>query len=168
LAVDNSNRTRVKLLVSLLPGVHLRQLQRIIGLSFNSTRYHVDALAKTGEIVRAEEGGYSRLYPVGTTDADRALYPLTRNDSDQRILNCLSENRMNSHKQLCEATGLAKSTITEHLAHLVEIGVAKIYQDGSTTLYGLNDPDKVRQILEVSSSTLLRKATREFIDLWDF
>jgi predicted transcriptional regulator len=159
---------RVKLVVSLLPGVHLRQLQRIIGLSFNSTRYHVDALAKTGEIVRAEDGGYSRLYPVGVTDSDRALFPLTRKDSDQRILNCMVENRMSSHKQLCEATGLAKSTVTEHLARLVNIGVAKIYRDGSTTFYGLNDPDKVRQMLERAKSTLLRKATREFIDLWDF
>jgi predicted transcriptional regulator len=140
----------------------------MIGLSFNSTRYHVDALAKTGEIIRAEEGGYSRLYPVGVSDSDRTLFPLTRRDSDRRILISMIENQTSSHKKLCETTGLAKSTITEHLAHLVEIGVAKICQEGSTTFYELNDADKVRQMLEVANSTLLRKATKEFIDLWDF
>src|SRR5439155_16838225 len=35
----------------------------LTGMSFNSTRYHVDRLTKAGEIVRVEDGGYTRLYP---------------------------------------------------------------------------------------------------------
>lgn len=169
MAVDNSNRTRVKLLVSLLPGVHLRQLQRIVGLSFNSTRYHVDLLAKTGEIIRAEEGGYSRLYPTGLSEFDRTVYSLVRNVTDKKILDCLAECGTSSHKRLSDATGLAKSTISEHLIRLVEVGVVKACQTTDYSIaYELVDAGKIREMLRVNDMTVLSKAAREFVDLWDF
>src|SRR2546427_11620323 len=109
-------RVRVKLIISLLPGVHLRELQRLLGMSFNSTRYHVDRLAKTGEIVRVEDGGYSRIYTAGISDAEKPLFALVRSDTVWKSLESLSSNSQLSHKQLTNLTGMAKSTKTKTLA----------------------------------------------------
>jgi predicted transcriptional regulator len=170
LDLDHSNRTRVRVLVSLLPGLHLRQLQRILGLSFNSTRYHVEALTKTGEIVRTEEGGYSRLYPIGTSEYDRTVYSLIRGTSNRKILSCLQRGGSFSHKQLSDATNLAKSTISEHLARLIEVGVVRTNQgvDHSTTTYELTDLVRIREMLYASEGTIMKRAAKEFVDLWDF
>ncbi len=164
-----NSRLRVKFLVSLSPGVHLRELQRLLGMSFNSTRYHVDKLTKAGEIVRVEEGGYSRLYPTGTSEAERTLFAIVRAETDRKILLCLATASILSNKQLCDQTSLAKSTISEHLAELVRIGIVKTGQIGTTSLmYELEEPERIRSLLMSLSPSLLKKATDRFIDLWDF
>lgn len=164
-----NNRLRVKLIVSLTPGVHLRKLQRQAGISFNSTRYHVDKLTKAREIVRIEDGGYSRLYPPDTSLEDRTLFTILQSETDQRILKILSENQLVTRKRLGELVGLAKSTMSEHLSDLVELGVVKTEMsiEGSLSYY-LNEPEKVQTLLVSLNPGLLKKATGRFIDLWDF
>ena len=169
LAIRGNSRLRVKLLVSLSPGVHLRELQRLLDVSFNSTRYHVDKLAKSGEIVRVEEGGYSRLYPKGTSEAERTLFAVVRAETDHRILSSLATDLFLSNKQLCDHTGLAKSTISEHVAELVRMGIVKTRQSGETSVaYELEQPERIRWLLMRLNPSLRKKATDRFIDLWDF
>ena len=169
LVVQVDNRVKVRLLVSMLPGVHLRELQRLLGMSFNSTRYHVDRLTKTGEIIRVEEGGYSRLYPAGISEAERALFPIVRGETDRKVLDVLATNEFLSNKQLCDLTNLAKSTISEHLAELVRLGVVRIRQIGESGIsYELEQPEKIRLLLKNQNPSLLKKASDRFIDLWAF
>lgn len=166
---QGASRVRIRLFVSLLPGVHLRELQRLLGMSFNSTRYHVERLAKTGEIVRVEDGGYSRLYPAGISDEERVLFSLVRGETDRRILAPLARERELSNKKLRELTGLAKSTISEHLGNLVQLGIVRIRPTRDTgTVYELENPEQILRLMRNQDPTLLKKATNRFIDLWDF
>ena len=160
-------RARIKLLVSLQPGLHLRELQRQIGLSFSSTRYHVDKLIKDGEIDRFEDKGYSRVYPAGTDSKDRILLSLVRRKTDRRILSCfLTDNSLTQHR-LTEVTGLSKSTVSEHLANLVELGVLKTSVSGERRIFELAQPAKINGFMR-RHPVLLEKAATRFIDLWDF
>lgn len=165
----DGSRFRIRLLVSLFPGLHLRELQRRLDLSFNSTRYHVDRLTQSGEILRVEEGGYSRLYPAGMTDPDRLLFAIVRRPTDGRIITCLVETGKASQGELCKLTGFARSTVSEHLSKLVRLGVLKAPAiDGTTVEYELAEPTRIKRLLGVQDPTLLGKATDRFIDLWDF
>jgi predicted transcriptional regulator len=169
LELQVDNRAKVRLLVSILPGVHLRELQRLLGVSFNSTRYHVDKLTKTGEIIRVEDGGYSRLYPVGISEPERALFPIVRGETDRKVLVALASNESLSNKQLSDLTNLAKSTISEHLAELVRLGVVRTRQIRESGIsYELEKPEQIRSLLRNQNLSLLRKASDRFIDLWAF
>ena len=160
-------RVRIKLVVSLQPGVHLRELQRQIGLSFSSTRYHVDKLARDGEIERVEDSGYSRIYPAGIDQRDRILLSIVRKETDRRILSTFLKENSLSQQRLADLTSLAKSTVSEHLATLLELGVVRIRADGERRIFELTDPAKIETMLS-RYPHLLSKATRRFIDLWDF
>jgi predicted transcriptional regulator len=169
LGAQRNNRVRVRLLVSMHPGVHLRELQRLVGMSFSSTRYHVDKLTKIGEIIRVEDGGYSRLYPAGIGEAERTIFPLARGETDRKILAILTTDPVLSNKRLCELTGLAKSTVSEHLADLIRAGVIKTRHNTDLGIfYELEEPEKIRLLLKSQNSNLLKKASDRFIDLWDF
>ncbi|TMI46758.1 winged helix-turn-helix transcriptional regulator [Candidatus Bathyarchaeota archaeon] len=169
LGVQGNSRVRVKQLVSLAPGVHLRELQRLLGMSFNSTRYHVDKLTTAGEIIRVEEGGYSRLYPAGISEAERAIFTLVRGETDRKILASLVADPILSNKQLCEQTNLAKSTVSEHLTGLVRAGIVKTRQvTENFVAYELEQPDQIRFLLRSQNPSILKKASDRFIDLWDF
>lgn len=169
LGVQGNSRVRVKHLVSLAPGVHLRELQRLLGMSFNSTRYHVYKLTTAGEIIRVEEGGYSRLYPAGISEAERAIFTLLRRETNRKILASLIADPILSNKQLCEQTNLAKSTVSEHLAGLVRAGIVKTRQvTENFVAYELEQPEQIRFLLRSQNPSLLKKASERFIDLWDF
>jgi predicted transcriptional regulator len=169
LGAQIDSRTKVRHLVSVVPGVHLRELQRLLGMSFNSTRYHVDKLTKTGEIVRVEDGGYSRLYPAGVSEVERVLFPLARGGTDRKILESFVAVPWVSNKQLCALTGLAKSTVSEHLADLTRLGVVKTRGTSESGVsYELEHPEQIQVLLRKQSPRLLKKASDRFIDLWDF
>ena len=158
---------RIKLLISLHPGLHLRELQRQIGLSFSSTRYHVDKMARDGEIDRLEDNGYLRIYPAGIDQKDKILLSLVRKETDHRILSSFLKENSLSQQRLTDVTKFAKSTVSEHLAKLVKLGVVRTKAGGERRTFELTDPAKVDAVLS-SYPHLLGKATRRFIDLWDF
>ena len=129
----------------------------------------MDVLQKTGEIVRADEGGYSRLYPNGTSDSDKAIFSALNKSTDRRIVSCLVGTSTISHRELCSRTDLAKSTVSEHVSKLIETGVVKAYSSAENYLeYQLTDPDRVKILIKSRNPTMLRNATDRFIDLWDF
>lgn len=164
-----TNKNRIVLLVSVLPGLHLRALQRLTGLSFNSIRYHVRALTKSGEIVRSDEGGYSRLYPAGISESDKTLYSILRCTTDRRILRALTRFASITHVDVCGLTGLAKSTISEHLAKLTANGIVRTIQTAAGRVeYEIVDTDRIRRLINLENGTALDKATERFIDLWNF
>ena len=158
---------RIKLLVSLQPGLHLRELQRQIGLSFSSTRYHVDKLAKDGEIDRVEDNGYSRIYPAGIDQSDKILLSLVRRKTDRRILSSFLRENSLSQQRLTDLSKLAKSTVSEHLATLLMLGIVRTKAGGERRIFELTDPAKIDTMLNCYPR-LLNNPTRRFIDLWDF
>jgi len=164
--VESEGRARIKLLVSLQPGLHLREIQRQVGLSFSSTRYHIDKLARQGEVDRVEDKGYSRIYPPGTDSKDRILLSLVRRKTDHKILSCfLVENNL-TQQRLTEVTGLSKSTISEHLATFLELGLVRA-QVREQRIFELADPAKTNGLMS-RHPVVLKKATSRFVDLWDF
>jgi predicted transcriptional regulator len=165
----NRSRDKVRLLVALMPGIHLRRLQRLTGMSFSSTRYHVHRLKETGHIVREEDGGYSRLYPSGTTPDERMIFSLLRRETNRRIIVCLTQHPALTNKEIVHLTGLAKSTISRRLGHLVSVGIVEIkLSDNEGILYQVKEPDRISSLMTNKKDTLLAKATGRFIDVWDF
>jgi predicted transcriptional regulator len=152
-----------------MPGVHLREVQRLTGTSFSSTRYHVERLEESGEIVREEDGGYSRLFPSGTTSDEKVIFSLLRGDTNRKIIVCLSQHSSLSNKQLADLTRLAKSTISQRLAQLTRAGMVEIkHSEDGVTRYQLNKPDFIESLMRSKRSSFLAKGTDRFIDLWDF
>lgn len=120
--MSRSNRTRIRSLVFVLPGVHMRQVQRILGLSFSSVRYNVDTLKKSREIQDWSQNGRSRLFPPEVIETDRIVYSHLRIRSSRKILRALAQKDKLTNSELAEITGLAKSTLSESIHRLLDAG----------------------------------------------
>jgi predicted transcriptional regulator len=168
LSAENLNRLRAKELVSLLPGVHLRQLQRLLNASFSTTRYHVCNLERDGEVLCSREGGYSRLFPAGFDGGARGLYSVLHNKSTRHVLRTLVDRGKLTNGEISAATGLPKSTVSEHTELLCETDlVAKsVSLDG--VVYEIHDRARVGEALAVFEKNLITVAADSFVDLWDF
>jgi predicted transcriptional regulator len=74
-----------------------------------------------------------------------------------------------SNKQLRALTGLAKSTLSEHLTYLLEQGIVVTRPTvGDGLAYKLENPERIQMLIRSQGSTLLKKVTDRFIELWEF
>jgi predicted transcriptional regulator len=169
LSLQNSNRERAKMIVSLSPGIHLRRLQKLLGTSFSTTRYHVEGLMKDGEIVSSKEGRYQRLYPAGTADHSKAAYAVLQSETARKVLRALARGDGELRNgDLCELVRLPRSTVSECTALLSKAGLVRrrVAVDGHAT-YGIQEREQTLQLLAAFERNLLEIATDRFTDLWD-
>ena len=127
----------------------------------------MDKLAKDGEVDRVKEKGYSRIYPRGIDPKDRILLSLIRRKTDHKILSYLLAENSLTQQRLTEVTELSKSTMSEHMATLLELGVVRTRDCGEQRTFELIEPAKVGGLMR-RHPVVLVKATSRFIDLWDF
>jgi len=156
--------------VSLSPGIHLRKLQKLLGASFSTTRYHVESLERDGEIVRSKDGRYDRLYPTGTADDMKAVYAVLQNGTARKILQALadSDNHAVTNGDLSERTHLPRSTISECITHLSRVGlVGRSLTSDGRILREVQDREETLRLLAVFQKGILNIAADSFIELWD-
>ena len=159
---------RTKELVSLLPGVHLRELQRLLGTSYNTTRHHVEMLTRDGELVCQKETHYTRLYPTQVRDKEKTAYSITRNKTTRIILELIAANPRLTAKEIARNAGLAKSTVSEHLHILLQAHLVASTSTEGRMVYEAQDADLVRRLIALNRARLMEVATDRFLDLWSF
>ena len=167
--MSRSNKRRIRSLVCALPGVHMRQIERILGLSFSSVRYNVDSLKRSRELQEWNESGRSRLFPPEIGEWEKIVYSHLRNSSSRKILRAFAQHSKLTSRQLSGITGYAKSTLSESLHKLldVEILTTSFSLEGRVA-YRLKDPQRMIPLIRSADQTILEEATDRFIQLWDF
>src|SRR5690348_1509882 len=133
------------------PGVHVREVERQLGLSNRLASYHLDALEKDGLVQRIAEKGYARFVPAATrprwSGRDVAFVCLMRRGVAFRtVVLLLSQGEM-TQGALARTLHLAKASTTYHLQLLEEAGVLDVEQRGRERWYRLADPAYVHGIL---------------------
>ncbi|HEV8360864.1 MAG TPA: ArsR family transcriptional regulator [Candidatus Thermoplasmatota archaeon] len=132
---EGAVRRRVYRLVLNYPGVHLRGAEQQLGISSALASYHLNELEK-GQWVRSYEmEGYRRWFPgprsreAALTRRERRMLGLLREQAALQVTLLLLERGELAHKDLVEELGLAKSTVSYHLAKMEGAGLLKRVED---------------------------------------
>lgn len=171
MSLRSDYKSKIFSLISENPGIHLRELHRALGSSFNSIRYNTEKMASSGQIVCEKNAGFSRFYPAGMSDRDKLVYSFSRNKAAFTILRELSGSLQLSNKELSTRTGLAKSTVSERVHELLAASLVKLtLSDEGSFKIELQDRDRIRGIIEAISSSQTRRQgiVQNYVDLWDF
>ena len=151
------------------PGIHVRGLERTLGVSAQLANYHLKKLVEEGFVEAHEQGGYSRYYPTSkgkgakVTPRDLPLVGLLREEVPLHVVLVLLDHGPQTHAELVERIGGAKSTMSYHLAKLAELGVVERVP-GSPRLR-LAERDRIyRLLLTYNPTPDLRDA---FAALWE-
>ncbi len=147
----------------------MRQIQRILGLSFSSVRYNIDVLKKNGEVFGWDESGRSRLFTPAISERERVVYSHLRNRTCRTILRAIAQHGRLTNRQLLEVTGLAKSTLSERIHRLLQVEMLMItFSSDGRMAYQLKEPESLLSLLRAADQTVLEEAADRFIQLWDF
>jgi predicted transcriptional regulator len=158
---------RITRVVASSPGIHLRELQRALGLSLATVRHHARKLVQAGVIELFPHGGRQRLFPKGFPDSEKALVSATRGAASALVLRAIVQDGMSSNGEISSRTGLAKSTVTKYLHLFLELGiVATSVPMGDRRVHAV-DSSRVAQIFRLSEARI-RLTVDNYAELWDF
>ncbi len=172
--LDLRNRRRIFEVLSRYPGLHLRELERQLGLDVRALKHHLEFLERHEAVVSMTQNGYRRFYPrqwdagafrerIGALEK-RALGLLRRRTFLQLIL-VLLEGGALSVKEIKERTGLAASTLSHHLSKLEGLPLVGSKREGRIKLYWATDPQATVQLLLKYRPT--QDLIEDFLDLWE-
>ncbi len=171
---DSEVRERIKAAVQEAPGIHMRELERRVGISFGAVDHHVHVLERRGDVVAFWDGHFRRLFATDLVlpsesrrlnEDDRRFLALCRRHTSLAIvLNIAAEGRLR-HGELQRRIGRSKATLSYHLERMMSVGVIRTSTEASERGYELADRGRAISLL-VTFAPALRGHVDGFADLW--
>lgn len=128
---------RIVAFVKRYPGVHVREIERQLGLPDRLVAYHVPALIGSGRVLLRSNAGYARLYPAAwrrrrdkTLDRVAALRHPVAHAVATRLAVAAAR-----HGELARQIGVPKASVSYHLHALAALGLVNRERRGRRRLY---------------------------------
>lgn len=107
-----------------VPGAHLRGIERELAMPFGQVLYHLDYLERHGIIVSKKDGGFRRYFVTNLVGRQEKPYIAAfRHEVPRRIAVLLLLEPWLSHREIGAHVPVSGSTLSFHLAKMLEAGV---------------------------------------------
>lgn len=162
----NPNEARLLDVVRAHPGIHLREIQRVMGVSFSTVRYHVRSLTSRGDLVIQRDARYARVFLGGFPADDIPFAMVARSRSTVLVLGQILRSKGASNKELAGSTGLAKSTVSRCVGILSSLGLVRRVPSPIGHDVVLPQTELIAH-LKAYGVEGVRAAVDSYLDLWD-
>ena len=173
-AAGTDPRGRIVAAISAKPGIHMRELERTVGISLTGIGHHLRALEKQGVVVGISDRHYRRYFLSDLVlpgearrlnEEDRRLLAECQRRASLAIILSIAADGPIGHGQIEQRLEKSKATVKYHLSRLVDAGIVRIEEGASGQTYRLADPARVVSVL-VTFAASLRDHTDGFAGLW--
>lgn len=150
------------------PGTHLRGVHRAVRLPFGQVLYHLNYLEKLELVVVKKDGKFSRYFVknlIGRREKD--VISVLRHEVPRTISVLLLFHDEMTHKQILEHVAVSPSTLSFHLAKMVEAEVVSREQRGRESIYKLVDRDLATRTLMRHSASFQSPVVDRFCQVFD-
>ena len=171
--LELENRRRVYEVTQTYPGLHMRALQRKLGMSIGLIEYHLNALEKHGLVTSVSEGGYKRFFPSTTAAGagspqdgrERRLLGVLRQRIPLKVALILLETSRATLKEISDRLVLSPSLASYHLKKLLAAEIVTNQPVGDSRGYSLFDANRVAQLLVANAPP--PDLLEEFAEMWE-
>ncbi|MFA5860254.1 MAG: ArsR family transcriptional regulator [Candidatus Thermoplasmatota archaeon] len=139
-ALELDSRRHIYEHILATPGTHLRGVHRAVRLPFGQVLYHLNYLEKLELVVVKKDGKFSRYFVknlLGRKEKD--VISVLRHEVPRTVSILLLFHKEMSHKRILEHVEVSPSTLSFHLAKMVEAEVVVREQRGRESIYKLVD-----------------------------
>ncbi len=173
-APEADARGRILEAIAAMPGIHLRELERHVGISFSGVSHHVRALEKEGAIIGVSDPHYRRYFLSGLilpnearelNEVDRRLLAECQRPASLAIVLNLAADGPMTHAEIGTRLKKSKGTVSYHLSRLMDARVVRIVPGPRGETCELVDANRVTSVL-VTFSASLRDHVDGFARLW--
>ncbi|MFW9788474.1 MAG: winged helix-turn-helix transcriptional regulator [Candidatus Thorarchaeota archaeon] len=145
-------RDRILGEVSANPGIHLRELHRIIGCAMGALQYHLRALEEDGQVVSLRNGNVRHLFTPDYSSDEKVmlLTAMARNPTVGSILSECASNGQTTQAVISRTLDVDKSLISYYISSLLDADILR-----SVKVFGREKPvlltDWARSALDVQA-----------------
>ncbi len=143
-----ASRRRIHEFVGRNPGAHLREIARSLGLPLGTALYHLDFLSHSDFLVVRRDGRYKRFFQkhtLGRIEKDHVS--AFHHAVPRRIVTILLTDGRRTQRELCDAVGVSRSTLSFHVGGLVSRGIVRCESRWPENLYSVADAGLATRVL---------------------
>src|SRR2546427_5981047 len=145
-------RGRIVAAIAAKPGIHMRELERIVGISLSGISHHLRVLENQGTVIGISDRHYRRYFLSSLVipdearllnEDDRRLLAECRRRASLAIILSLAAEGPLSHAEFEKRLRKSKGTVEYHLSRLVELRILENVPGASRQRYQLLEPAPV-------------------------
>jgi predicted transcriptional regulator len=155
--LENENRKKIYSAVDSNPGIHVRELQRVLGMPLMTLDYHLNYMARKGIIFGETGSHYKRYYAKPLDAGDKKVVCALRQKKLRDIVTIVLVNEKAKCQFLADNLKLPRSTLSFYLKCLVENDILKKDKIGYENIYTVQDEEKVTRLLAMHKSSFAYK-----------
>jgi predicted transcriptional regulator len=164
--LENEKRRRIYALIEASPGIHLRELQRILNMPLTTLEYHLTYMARKKILFAETEGHHKRYYTKPLDPEDKKVLAALRQKRMREIVLVILENGKAKYQLLAERLKLSHSTLSSYLKYLVNRNILTREKIGYENLYTVREEDRVAKVLIAYKPSFLDKLVDRALDTW--
>lgn len=124
------------------PGLCFQEIQDRVGLAPGTTQWHLRKLQRSNFLNKTQTGRHTRYAPTGMDKTTLNTVVALRDPSRLALARIIQRNPGITQTDLANATGIAQSTASHHLKHLIEENIITKRRDGRANRYYIQDGKK--------------------------
>ncbi|HWG92397.1 MAG TPA: transcriptional regulator [Candidatus Thermoplasmatota archaeon] len=166
-ALELETRQRIFQHVKKVPGAHMREIGREVGIPMGTLEYHLHYLVKAGVLVTREDGRYVRYFASDEGGRrERDVLACIRQETPRRITVHLLYHPGSTHGAILQNFQMSASTLSFHLKKLVTGTILRQEKEGRENRYWVIEPDLVARVLITYRKSFLDDVVDRFADVW--
>ena len=164
--LENENRRKIYEAIETSPGIHLRELQRVLNVPLTTLEYHLSYLTRKNIIYAESDAHYKRYYAKPLDDIDKKLLSALRQKRLREIVLIVLSNGKAKYQFMATYLKIPHSTLSFYLKYLVENGILVKEKVGYETIYIVKDEDRVTKVLVAYKAGFLDKLIDRTLAMW--
>ncbi len=164
--LENENRSKIYSVIETTPGIHLRELQRVLDMPLTTLVYHLGYMTRKRIIFSETKGNIKRFYAKLLDEEDKKVLAALRQRRMRQIVLTVLVNKKTKFKFLAEQLGLPSSTLSYYLTYLVDRNILVKEKVGYESLYTVSDEDRIAKVLTTYKSSFLDKLVDRALNTW--
>ena len=160
-------RKKVFDLISVAPGLHLREIQKRLNIPLGTVEYHLNYFTDHEMVLVKEERGYKRYFLKQSMGSeDRKYLSLFREAIPRRIVLFLMKKPGATFGDIAEALEMPPSSLAFHVKKLVTAEVIDREKKGRVSFFKVKDQERTAKILIAHKRSFLDELVDRFVSTW--
>jgi len=164
--LENERRRKIYAAIEASPGIHLRELQRILNIPLTTLEYHLSYMARREILFAETQGHHKRYYTKPLDPEDKKLLAALRQKRMREIVLIILTNRKAKYQLLADQLKLSHSTLSSYLKYLVGNNILVKDKIGYENLYTIRDEGRVAKVLTAYKPSFLDRLVDNALDVW--
>jgi len=165
--LDLDVRRRIHAFVSESPGLHLREIQRRLGIALGTLRYHLRVLEDESFILAMRERNRKRYFATGMSPEERSAVAVLRAPGPRAVASYLLGHPGATIAELADATGRSKTSTRTYVELLRGGGLLAPQRDTERGRYFLANSPWVADLLRTYGRSFADDVVERALEIFE-